>query len=225
MKKGIVALIPARGGSKAVHRKNIQSIGTLPMMVYGITAAAACPLIEKVYVSSDDDEFLKIATLYGAIGIKRPEDLAQDDSTTESVVDHFLKNYGGHVIVLIQPTSPMILAEDLTGALKYFLKVKLTSLFSAVRTNDMLIWDEDAMYPINYDPRRRGFRQDRQRNILIENGAFFIFLRRTFEKAGSRICGKKLGYWEMPYWRSFQVDSKHDLQQVRTLMTVKGIEL
>ena len=222
MKRHTVALLPARGGSKSVHRKNIQPIGGMPMMAYGITAACACKYIDEVYVSSDDEEFLDIAKLYGAKPIHRPDKLATDSTTTEEVVNHFIDKVHSQNIVLIQPTSPMLLAEDLDGAMRKFIDEKLTCLFSAAVTNDMLLWEGEPLYPLNYDPHNRGRRQTRKREILIENGAFFIFARKPYLAAHCRICGKHVGYYEMPYWRSFQVDSKADLQAVRTLMTTKG---
>ena len=221
MKKATLALIPARGGSKGIKNKNIVEIDTLPMVAYAILAAKAVSGIHEVYVSSDNKRILQKAETYGAVPLRRPSELAQDRSSTESVVAHFLNNVSCADVVLIQPTSPMLKAEDLEAGLAKYREGEYDSLFSAVKTNDTLIWDEDSVYPLNYDPRNRGRRQTRSRYILIENGAFFIFSRKCFTKNLCRLAGK-IGYSEMPYWRSFQVDDMQDLNHIRTLMTVKG---
>lgn len=219
--KHIVALIPARGGSKTVKKKNLQPIYGMPMIGYAITAAMKTKGISRVYVSSDDQNILDISELYGAEPLLRPEHLASDTSSTESVVAHFFTQVKTAHVVLIQPTSPMLTYNDLALGLKTYAKGKYDSLFSACRTNDVLIWDEDGMYPLNYDPRCRGFRQSRKRYLIHENGAFFIFSKKMFARTGCRMGGK-IGWSEMPYWRSFQVDTKEDLEKVRILMTLKS---
>ncbi len=220
-KTGIVALIPARGGSKGIKRKNLEMIDSIPMVAHAILAALGVPEIESVWVSSDDKEILEVAEKYGALALLRPGKFAKDDSTSEAVITHFLTVVKCGTVVMIQPTSPMLTSGDLQRGIQKFRKEKLGSLFSACKTNDMLMWDEDAMYPINYDPRNRGRRQNRQRFMLIENGAFFIFSKGGFVRTACRLHGK-IGYSEMPYWRSFQVDDKVDLVNIRTLMTMKG---
>ena len=223
MATNINAIIPARGGSKVIRNKNLQMINGMPMLAYTIIATKVVSEIDNVYVSSDNDHILNVVALYGATPIKRPTAIAQDTSTTESVVSHFLSLYSSQTrtVVLVQPTSPMVIAEDIKRGIQTYQKNKHSSLFSACKTNDLLIWDEDGMYPINYDPRNRGYRQTRKRCLLHENGAFYIFKKQLFIQTHCRLGGKNIGWSEMPAWRSFQVDSKEDLERVRTLMTLK----
>jgi len=217
-----IAIIPARGGSKGIIGKNLKPIGSLPMVVYSITAALTCKSIDAVYVSSDSDEILDIAKLYGAETIKRPDNLARDTTSSEEVLEHAILQTKSKYCILIQPTSPTLETDDLEFGICKYIKEEYTTLFSAVVTNDMLIWDEESMYPMNYDPKNREMRQTRKRKLLIENGAFYIFSRKGFKRTGCRLHGK-VGYYEMPYWRSFQVDTVKDLNGIRTLMTTKGI--
>jgi len=218
-----VAIIPARGGSKGIKKKNLQPIGTLPMFVYSVVAARSVSAIQQVIVSSDDATILEQAELYGAIPHKRSLHAATDGASTESVVYNVLKTVKADNVVLIQPTSPMLLAEHLIKGIEKFERGGYDSLFSASVMEDMLVWDKISMYPINYDPQRRMTRQTRRRALLWENGAFFITKRNVYIEQHSRLGGK-IGYHEMPFWRSFQVDDKDDLQNIRTLMTLKSKE-
>ena len=91
MEKNIVALIPARGGSKGIPRKNIMQIGGKPLIAWSIEAAKGCPHISRVIVSSDDDEILEVAQSLGAEVLKRPDEFATDQSRSEPVVTHALE--------------------------------------------------------------------------------------------------------------------------------------
>lgn len=224
MKCKIAALIPARGGSKGIKNKNLVDIDTLPLVVHSILAASGAERVDAVYVSSDSDRILSVAETYGARAIKRPAEYAKDESTTESVISHFLTEVQCKDIVLIQPTSPMLLPSDLDRGFRVYFddrkKKHVDCVFSAVIANDTLIWDEEGMFPLNYDPKSRGRRQTRKRKILIENGAFYIFSKKIYIRTGCRIHGS-VGYAEMPFWRSFQVDNYSDLKFIRTLMTTR----
>jgi len=214
-----VALIPARGGSKGIPNKNIIDINGMPMLAYSITAALLSK-VDEVWVSSDSDEILEVSRRYGAKLMKRPPEFAKDDSSTESVILHFLKQRKYvNTVILIQPTSPMILPEDIDNGLDKFINDGYDSLFSASKTNDVLLWNS-KIQPLNYNYKKRGTRQTRKNFTLHENGAFFIFNRRLFFKNKNRLGGK-IGYSEMPYWRSFQIDSREDLANVKKLMIAK----
>ena len=223
MKKKIpefMAIIPARGGSKGIKDKNLQLIDTLPLFAHVGLAASAVSRISKVVVSSDSDKILSVAETYGFDTVKRPAEISGDTASTEDAVIHALETNPCTHVVLLQPTSPMLKTIDLERGLDIYLKEKYDSVFSAAKVNDFLIWDEDSMYPINYDPRTRGRRQKRKRHVLLENGAFYIFNKRTFDSIQCRMFGK-IGYSEMPFWRSLQIDDQYDLSAIRTLMTAR----
>jgi len=218
----LVSLIPARGGSRGIKRKNLSDIGGMPLIAHSILASLGTSGIEKTYVSSEDREIKEVANLYGAEVINRPMVYAGDESSTESVITHFFSQVKCNHVVLIQPTSPMIIVGDLQKGISVYFEGKYDSLFSAVRTNDKLIWDEECVYPLNYDPKNRGTRQTRRKSgLLIENGMFFIFSKKMYIKNHCRLGGK-IGYSEVPFWRSFQIDEPNDLVHVRTLMTLKA---
>jgi CMP-N-acetylneuraminic acid synthetase len=103
----ILGLIPARGGSKGVLRKNIRPLFGKPLIVWSIEAAKESKLIDAVAVSTDDEEIADVARKYGAEVIARPKELATDDATTLAVMQHALRVKPADVLVLLQPTSPI----------------------------------------------------------------------------------------------------------------------
>ena len=111
---GVVALIPARGGSKGVPKKNIAPLGGHPLIAYSIAAAARCPDIARVIVSTDAPDIAECARAYGAeTPFLRPAPLAQDGSTDLDVVVHALEWLAAHeglrpeLLVLLRPTTPL----------------------------------------------------------------------------------------------------------------------
>ena len=87
----ISALIPARGGSKGVHKKNIKRLHGYPLISYSILACKMSRMIDRIIVSTDDEEIAKVSLEYGAeVPFLRPEELAQDDSTDREVIQHYL---------------------------------------------------------------------------------------------------------------------------------------
>ncbi|MDR1038808.1 MAG: acylneuraminate cytidylyltransferase family protein [Deltaproteobacteria bacterium] len=103
----IVGVIPARGGSKGIPRKNIKPICGHPLLAWTVQAAAASKLLFSYAVSTEDAEIAAIAEIYGAPVLKRPPELAGDEVLSREVVAHALRTLGGDAAVLLQPTSPV----------------------------------------------------------------------------------------------------------------------
>ena len=119
----ILAIIPARSGSKSVKDKNIKPLNGRPLMAYSIKAAKACKLIQKTVVSSDSSKYLNLAEFYGADIIKRPGELASDETPMLAVLKHAVeevekKGDRVEVVVLLDPTSPLRLVSDIEKCLK-----------------------------------------------------------------------------------------------------------
>ena len=113
MKKDVLALIPARGGSKSVPRKNLLPVAGHPLIAYSIMHAKACPSITRIIVSTDDDEIAQVAQSYGAeVPFKRPADAASDTATDFQVFHHALtwlaehEAYVPELVVHLRPTGP-----------------------------------------------------------------------------------------------------------------------
>lgn len=122
----ILALIPARGGSKGIPKKNIIDFCGQPMIFYSINAARQSKYVDKIVVSSDSAEILSVAEKYGAQTVKRPEELAQDTSKMDDAIKHVLTTlaqddgFKPDLIVLLQPTSPLRTTETIDKAIEVF---------------------------------------------------------------------------------------------------------
>ncbi len=107
MSNKLTAVIPARGGSKGVPRKNIKLLQGHPLISYSIVACKMSCLIDRVVVSTDDDEIAEVAKSYGAEILKRPEEYSQDNSTDWQVINHFFQSYDVDDVVYLRPTTPL----------------------------------------------------------------------------------------------------------------------
>lgn len=118
--KRVLAVIPARGGSKRAPRKNIRTVAGKPLLAWTIEAAKASKYIDRCIVSTEDDEVAAIAMQYGGeVPFMRPVELAQDTSSSIDMLRHAAREMPDHdIIVLLQPTSPERTADDIDAALE-----------------------------------------------------------------------------------------------------------
>ncbi len=132
----IIGLIPARGGSKGVPRKNIAPLCGKPLIWYTIHAATQSKLLHSCYVSTEDDEIARVAERYNVPVIERPKRLATDKAPTLPVIQHAFrtieKRLGRRVdaVVLLQPTTPFRKAADIDAAIRLFLRKRANSVVS-----------------------------------------------------------------------------------------------
>lgn len=148
----LVALIPARGGSKRLPRKNIKSLGWHPLIAYSIEVALQSKLFDGVYVSTDDLETEAIAQYYGATVIKRPKELAEDDSPDIMWIDHALSNIPpADYFMILRPTNPFRTMYMLLKAWNNYDKdswMKAVQQVSEYHPHKMWFISLVAMYPI-----------------------------------------------------------------------------
>lgn len=227
-----VAIIPARGGSKAIPKKNIMNFCGHPLVAWTISAARGCPLIEGTFVSTDDREIGAVAVRYGAEVIWRPAEISGDRASSESALIHACRELEKRTglperIVFLQATSPVRESEELTGALTYFEKEGLDSLFSASVPEDLLVWwqENGALRSLNYDYRQRKRRQDVEHGgrLLIETGSFYITRTAVLLETGNRLGGK-IGIWEVPVWKSWEIDSWDGYHLCEAMMKIHGLD-
>lgn len=134
MKRNIVAIIPARSGSKSIKNKNIKILGKIPLIAWSIKLCKRSKLITNIVVSTDSKKYASIAKKFGAHNvILRPKNISQDRSTDYEMIDHTIKhlkfkNYD--YIALIRPTTPLRKVKIIDRALKFFIKSKYNSLRS-----------------------------------------------------------------------------------------------
>ena len=223
----IFGIIPGRKGSKGVLNKNIRKINGKPLISYSIEAALESEYIKKVVVSSDSDEILEIAGSYGVESIKRPEHLAQDDSTTVDVVKHVLdvfnesNKYFPEILVLLQPTSPLRDSNDIDEAIKMFLKDgDADALISVSKYNHNPLWsfkiENNFLSPAN-DEKFLNKRRQELPELFLPNGAIYIIKTRKFLEKNSFVM-KKTKAFIMSEEKSMDIDTELDLKLVKCLM-------
>ena len=209
-----VTLIPARGGSKGITKKNIVDIGGKPLIAYAIEASIKSNSAET-WVSTEDDEIAKISRKYGAKVIKRPEEIATDDATSESVLLHFTKESNDFdIIILLQATCPFVHGSDIDKALT--LMEKYDSVISVSKFDQLLWIGSKAMYDINNRQRRQNYEQK-----YVETGSVFVTTKISLLKSQNRISGK-VGFLEVPKWRSLDIDTYEDLELARKIMNIEN---
>ncbi|MDD5491123.1 MAG: acylneuraminate cytidylyltransferase family protein [bacterium] len=217
MIKRVVAIIPARGGSKGIPGKNLLSFCGQPLLSWSIKQALSSKYISEVYVSSDDKEILDQAKRSGANPIRRPAALATDTASSEEALVHALEiienKLGGKIdlVVFLQATSPLRIPGDLDQAIETLLREKADSLFSAALLEDFCIWRKAAsrFRSFSYDYRRRGRRQERK-PLYLENGSIYVFKPEVLKKYGNRLGGR-ITVSIMEFWKSYEIDSREDI--------------
>ena len=221
--KNIIAVIPARGGSKGLLRKNILPLFGKPLIAHSIEHCNSSKYIQEVYVSTDEEEIATVSKEYGAKVIARPAKLCQDDSSSESAIEHVLEVLSERdsklpdLIVFIQCTSPVRGKHDLDQAIEQIEKEKADSLLS-VSPSHVFLWKRSASGPeaINYNPEYRLRRQDKEQNYW-ENGSFYIFSPQNFLKHKNRL-GDRVSMYVMSR-RVIDIDDELDLKIAELLLS------
>lgn len=223
MNKKILAIIPARGGSKGIPRKNIINLENKPLIAWTIEASLKSKYITKTIVSSEDDEILDIAKKYKADIIKRPIKLSLDTTATEPVIKHTIDTLKNNkeefdYIILLQPTSPLRNTKHIDEAFKSFFENNSTSLISVKEIDNKILkaFKENQNGFIegisnNKYPFQR--RQDLPKTYL-SNGAIYIIRIDDFLKNNSLFTDKTISY-VMDNISSMDIDNKDDLEKVK----------
>ncbi|PVE94765.1 acylneuraminate cytidylyltransferase [Microbacterium sp. TPD7012] len=216
-----VAIIPARGGSKQVPRKNLQRVGGVPLVERAVRAAVAAT-IDLVVVSTDDEEIAAVSAAAGARVVRRPAELSGDTAASESAILHALDALEADgerfdIVAFLQATSPFIPSDDLSAAVDEVRADRADSVFSAHQTYGFL-WRRDAegaAVAINHDASHRPRRQDREPHHL-ETGAFYVFRAEGFRQSRHRFFGRTR-VAEVPEWTAIEIDDEHQLRIARAL--------
>ena len=225
----IVAIIPARGGSRAIRGKNLVDFCGKPLLAWSVEQARASRRIAATYVSSDSAEILATATRYGALPIERPAHLAGDAEPSESAWCHALdvieaQDGAVDLVAGLQPTSPVREGTDLDAAIALLESRGYDSLLSCTTLADYFIWADGADGPVsvNYDYCDRKPRQQIERRYL-ENGSFYLFKPQILRACNNRLGGR-VGLFPMPKYKSFQIDDVDDLPFLAAIMRGYGLD-
>jgi CMP-N-acetylneuraminic acid synthetase len=213
-----LGIIPARGGSRGIPRKNIKSLCGRPLIYYTINAAKKSKYLNDFVVTTDDETITEIAEKYGAKTIKRPPALAKDDTPMASVVSHainFYENDGPKVdiIILLQPTSPLRSSEDIDRALKLLGDSGADAVISVYRVSDshparMYTLDSGRLIPC--EPKLQFRRRQDLPPVYLRNGALYIIKSSVFMKKNSFFVKNTYAYI-MPRERSINIDEEIDV--------------
>ena len=222
--KKFLAIIPARGGSKRLPRKNILDLCGKPLIAYTIEAALKSKYIDKVIVSSDDDEILNISLNFGAETIKRPVELASDTATTFDAIKHAIDNFEKYeYIVLLQPTSPLRDAKHIDEAIQLLEKKKADAIVSVCEMEHSPLWSNT----LPKDGNMNNFLKDEilnKRSQDLEkyyrlNGAIYICkTEKLLENKGFFLKDNIFAY-KMDREHSVDIDEKIDFSIAQILMS------
>ncbi len=222
-----VAIIPARGGSKSVPRKNVLPLAGKPLIAHTIDAARNAKGVDRVIVSTDDAEIKAVALRYGADVIDRPVELASDTASSESALLHAVaaleKKEGvkPDLLVFLQCTSPFTRSADIEALLAKMHAEDADSAFSAVPFQGFVwIEREGDMVGVNHDKRERLRRQDRHPEFL-ENGAVYAMKVPGFIESGHRFFGKTVAV-EMDADRGLEIDEPADVALAKAQIASRG---
>ena len=227
---GIVGVITARGGSRSVPKKNIALLGGKPLIAWTIEAALRSRVLDRVIVSTDDDEIADVSRRYGVeVPFKRPAELARDDSSHIAVMTHAMhwlesqKAWKPEYVMLLQPTSPLRTTEDIQAAVDLALAKQADSVVSVcvARPHPYLtmqitsagtLADFMGGTPQHLDRRRQEFPP-----AYALNGAIFLTRRRILLDQRTFYPARTFAH-VMPPERSLDIDDRWDLDLANVLM-------
>lgn len=213
----VIAIIPARGGSRGIPKKNIIKIAGKPLISYVIEAAKSSKFISKIFVSTDDDEIASVAKDFDADVIMRPYELSKDDSPSElallHAIDHLEKadQKTPDIIVFLQCTCPLTSSDDIDQTIIKLLSEDADTSFT-VTPSHYFLWTEntnDEAVPVNHDKNFRKRRQDCEPQY-IETGSVYTMRCDGFRKHQHRFFGKTV-MSIIPAERVLDIDEASDI--------------
>jgi N-acylneuraminate cytidylyltransferase len=214
--KKIIAVIPARGGSKRLPRKNVLPLNGKPLIAWSIEAAQNSKYIDSIFVSTDDKEVAEVSREFGVdVPELRPEELASDTATTESVIFYTLNKFGqdADVVVILQPTSPLRTSKNIDEALELFVKKDAFSVVSVTPCEHSPVWSNT----LPKDRAMGGFLKSealRRSQDLEEfyrlNGAIYSFDINKLEEIGEIVYTSESYAYVMENEVSQDIDTQLD---------------
>jgi len=225
----ILSIIPARGRSKEIPKKNIISIGGKPLIAWTIEASIQSKYINRTIVSSDSAEILRISQKLGAETLKRPSYLSTDKSPSEPIISHALahfqkkEKYRPDIIIFLQPTSPLRNHSHIDGAVALLTKNrKATAVISVYELehppHKSLITNSDGYLKGIINNKYPFMRRQDLPAGFMHNGAIYIIKTKSFLRKKRLITNKTLPYL-MTETASKQIDNKKDLSEIKHILT------
>ena len=227
--KTFLAIIPARGGSKRLPKKNIIDLAGQPLIAWSINAAIKSKYIDKTIVTTDSDEILEVARKYGAeVPFKRPDYLSSDTAIREDVIRHTIDYYQNEkkekfdYLIYLQPTSPLRNEKHIDEAIEYMFEKRANAIVSVCKLEHPVQWsgllpeDRDMSNFINsLDIKTRS--QDFPTYYRL-NGAIFISDTDKFMKSGSVFLKENIFAYVMPQNVSIDIDTETDFMFAKIIL-------
>lgn len=230
----VLAIVPARAGSRGLPGKNVRSCGGQPLLVWSIAAARAACGVDRVVVSTDSHEYARIAEKAGAEIVMRPPELATDEATTDAVLVHVVdayasNGYAPHLVVTLQPTVPVRPLGLIDEAITRLIDTEADSLLT-VRRLHFVWWREETREYTDKTSRdtpywrsqcpRRPRRQDMHGRELMfeEDGSVYVTRAEVLLGTGARLAGR-VEVLETP--RTVDIDTEDDLLLADALLRAR----
>jgi CMP-N,N'-diacetyllegionaminic acid synthase len=224
--KSFLAIIPARGGSKRLPRKNLLDLNGKPLIAWSIESGLKSEYIDKVIVSSDDDEILSISKKYKSDTIVRPSELASDTATTFDVIKHVIDNTERYdYIVLLQPTSPLRDEGHIDESIKLLELKNSDAVVSVCETDHSPLWSntlDDSLLMEGFlrDEILNKRSQDLEKYYRL-NGAIYICDTKKLLKEERFFIDKNIYAFKMNRATSVDIDNEIDFQLADLIMKEK----
>lgn len=221
--KKVLAIIPARGGSKGLKRKNIKDLCGKPLIAWTIEMAKKSKYIDYLMMSTEDDEIIKVANNWGCdVPFVRPEVLAQDSTSTIDVILYVINKLPKFdYVVLLQPTSPLRNCNDIDACIEKCVEKKAKSCVSVTETNKSPYW----MYHLNKNRTIKPIiendvivtrRQELPKTYVL-NGAVYVAESKWLCENKTFLTNETVAY-VMPQERSVDIDTKLDFAYARAII-------
>ncbi|MBD3824538.1 MAG: acylneuraminate cytidylyltransferase family protein [Epsilonproteobacteria bacterium] len=225
----ILGLIPARGGSKGIPKKNLFPIMAKPLLQYTFEAAKECGVLSDIMISSEDDEILHFARLHGFdTSYRRPKELGSDVASTVDVVEDLLqwletRNQLPDILVLLQPTSPLRSADDISRAIIRFIELGADSMVSVHKMVEhpfkSMHQKADGEWHYLARPEQKSHRrQDYDANYYTINGALYLVKPQWFRDKKALVVENETKLFEMSPIAGMDVDELVDVFKVEAYL-------
>ncbi len=223
----IVAIIPARGGSKSIPRKNIKLLGGKPLIAYPIELAKSIKQINRVIVSTEDEEIAKVAREYGAeVPFIRPMELAQDDTATLPVLQHCIdyleknEGYKPDLILLLYTTSPFLKKETAEKAIELMQQNDYGTVLGVIKDYGRFwAFDKDLQKHVPFYPQERINRQN-YKPLYRETGSVYFSTRDTLMVKQVVCDDKNIGFVEMSEEEVVDIDHPEDWAKAERMLAL-----
>ncbi|MGH7793406.1 MAG: cytidylyltransferase domain-containing protein [Candidatus Binatia bacterium] len=218
----VLGIVPARGGSKGIPRKNVIPLLGRPLLAYTATAARAAKLLTRTVLSTEDEEIARIGREWGLdVPFLRPPELAQDDTPAIPVLQHVVQRLerAGEVydaVFILQPTNPLRRPEDIDGAIELLEKTGADSVISFVDVGEKhparmkLITDEGKVIDPPFKEKFEGQRRQELLKLYLREGSVYVTQRGVLMERNS-VQGRHCQAWIIPQERACNIDTPFDL--------------